>query len=417
MVRKTIECMPLLELMPTMLRDHPHTNLDSGCALALAKMAGTSTPASKKRPTGSTPGAPESELEQRSTLLRDQLHYEASQELPIELSELLRMHGQLVCGTMRMDDQTALPSSADAFQHLRMRSRALPVFTAEHESRLLRQATTVSMELMTRVKWAPVGGGPAPAPTEEPTMERRTYTYPPCMMGQQCVGYAAHDMIAGLTERIVLMRAMTPEEWANLARTGEQPPGESPCVLCHRLSVEEYIYHRRFVLANRGSEDEAGNSTFECAGWEVRFEAPNEVAQLWRNRVDEPGGYFREYVTTPQARELIIDPLCSAPHHGVRAMLAGSTWVLDQSAMVWRAPVELEAFVGESVQDFSRGASSTTKSSAASGVSSAAAPEPATSTRAHSARACSAQSDSSLYADVRIGSEAETAMWEASPER
>ena len=45
-----------------------------------------------------------------------------------------------------------------------------------------------------------------------------------------------------------MMRALTPEQWTHLGRTGESPPGSGPCVLCHRKTLCDYVCHLRTMV-------------------------------------------------------------------------------------------------------------------------------------------------------------------------
>lgn len=290
------------ELLSTLVRDAPAPMEHTQAAVARL-------PAARARLTAAA-----------SNLLRAPLQVTAAPGV----EELLRRRARLVQPRFRVEGQVALPSTHDACHQMRMRALSVPIQGAAHESRQLIQAGTF-------------GDG-----------EHRR-TLPPCMFGAACV--ASTYPIEGLTEPIVLMRTMSPTQLARLLATNEQPPGRAPCVLCHRNAVEEYVYYVRAMAMQPPAH----------ATLQLEHAHPDEVLQLWCNKVDCDDGYVSRYVLRPLGggtKEIVVEPMCCVTGHGIRAHehRAGEPWRLDQSRLVWRPPEPLEPHIGERVSDFSNGA-------------------------------------------------------------
>lgn len=331
MVRREIATAPIVCSLPELLKRYPHTAIDSACKHATAKLV-SSVPPKQAKAKAATPASRADHIveldECRSTLLRDEMHFDASQRVP-GLERLLQLRSRLVAGTVRVEGDVRIPTQKEAIHHLRHRVLSLPLYTAKHESQLLMQAGTFSFG-------------------------KETYTFPPCMFGRQCVasrmrtdyrGRTQSD-IQGLTEPIVLMRAMSPDQWDHFVKTKIPPPGQSPCVLCHRENLAEYVHYVRLTM------------TSGSALAHVSSEEPNEVAQLWYNNFDCPGGYFKQHMLVPREREVVVAPIVEQGYWSLKAYRSGIMWRIQQEALLWKPPRVMEPKIGEKLENFSRGASS-----------------------------------------------------------
>ncbi len=224
--------------------------------------------------------------------------------------------------TRRIEGQHTLPSVRDIEHGLHVRSLSLPMYGVAHESRLLRQSGSFQL----------VGA----------EGETRAYTFPPCMQGAECITNRWPTSIPGLTQPFVLMRAMTPEELRTLSATGAAPAGRSPCVLCHREAVCQYVYHLRFLRNN---------------AW-LRLENEREVLQLWCNKVDCPDGYFSQCAKLPDTTQYdaILEPVMGMTYSLLRARRSGVQWWIDQPGAAWTEARPLQPHVGENLSLFSSGA-------------------------------------------------------------
>ena len=332
-VREALAERPILELMPDLIRDYPHTAQDTACTHALSKLTAHHQALKPERPAAAAAAAafPLVPPLKSNTLLRSSLHFEASQCIP-GMAKILELYARVerMTPTYRHPGQVTLPSPHDVAHGLRSDYISLPTFTAMHESNLLRAA------------------GPRVYPAFKTStgvdIPARTVVYPPCVMGHQCVGFEGRQVapgessyIQGLTERIVLMRAMTPAQWHTLETQGIAPPGNSPCVLCHRQSLCEFVHHVRFM-----------NSIT------VRIESNGEVAQLWQNKVDCAEGYFDKYILKPsELREVVVAPIAEMARWPLRAFRDNQGhWRIDQTPMVWKSKAPLQPEVGESLRNF-----------------------------------------------------------------
>ena len=318
-----------VESMRSFMQQFPHVRLDSECELATAKLdvakATLSKTAASKMRKSATVAAPDiavltDERKDLSVVKSRRLQFDQSQHEPCEVELLRQARAKLV-----LPDYThelTMRSHTESCHLLRRKRLRVPLHTAEHESQLLGQHAG---------SWNTEGLG--------------WRTFPPCCYGNQCIGFESPGLIAGLTERVVFMRAMSPEEWMNLITTGTQPEGTGPCVLDGRLHTTRYACKARMGLRP--------NHTLQS-------EEPEAVYQMWRNLMNEPGGYCDRYIFIPQENEILIDPIVafhSSPLSATR--LPNGMWRVNQEAMVWKKPVLLERGVGESVQNFCDGADST----------------------------------------------------------
>jgi hypothetical protein len=235
-----------------------------------------------------------------------------------------------------------MPVQADAVHLLRNRGLRLEEFSVEHESALLRASGTVTFT----------------------NASGQTFTYhlPPCMFGTQCFAYRAakhvdfagqpQTLLRGLTEPIVLMRAMRPDQLRALLQKHEQPAGEMPCVLCHRQAIGEYIHYTRLMTSFPTTA--AGHTVHPALDLEYSVSPGTELCQLWSNKVDCPGGYFRHYILQPKPNEVVCAPVADANYSALSAQRdpLTNTWVIDQSGMVWQPTPFPVPRLAESLQSF-----------------------------------------------------------------
>lgn len=245
------------------------------------------------------------------------VHFSASQAEPLEFILMQRARAALPIPDRRFEDVLHTHKDASSILRRPTSGRALPLFTAAHETNLLRfQAGTFDL---------PCG--------------RRTF--PPCWFGIHCVGRSPRE-IPGLTQPITLMRAMTPEEYYALVSTNAQPVGQMPCVLCGRFTLTQAVLIQRHGLR-------------PALASQLQVAEPDSVLQLWSNLDNEPGGYFRRYVFHALSGEIAIEPIANYHPSLLRAAFDPKlqTWRIDQEIMVWK-PARLlpRDIVGETVQDF-----------------------------------------------------------------
>jgi hypothetical protein len=298
--------------MGALMREFPHIGMDTTCEHALAKLASSSRPSLAAAAASSDTDGAAAAAAAAKPPAPERLHFEASQQVPVALTVLLRDRQRLVAPTFMI--QNTVEGRVNGAELLRAGQVSLPLYTAQHESVLLVQAGTFR------------AGG-------------RTVRFPPCCRGRNCVGTT--QRIRGLpVGGIVLMRAMSAAELQAMLHRGEDPPGDAPCVLCHRHTLASYVHNRRLLATTTADEG---------------------VFQLWHNSYDEAGGYHRDYMLLPAANEVLVSPLAESTYWGLEARpvpdvfhlgTSQTFWSIDQSAMVWSPRQPLLPHTGEALSHF-----------------------------------------------------------------
>ena len=329
-----------IESMKTFASQFPHLNMSSQCELAIAKLDVAKVALSKtlanrlRRKAAESPSSVDNHADQEtlatlseykkdlSKVQSRRLHYDQSQHIPAEVELLHAARAQLAVPQFTHGEH--MLAHTEASEMLRRKYFRLPVYTAAHETQLMAQHAGT---------WTIEGFG-----------ER---TFPPCCFGKECIGFKEVGLIPGLTERVVFMRAMSPEEWQNLALRGVQPVGTSPCILDGRLRTVRYVAKERLALR---------------PGHTMQRDGPEAVFQLWRNLVGSEGGYWPRYIFVPAENEILIEPIVAFTRSTLHATrLPNGMWSVSQDTMVWKPPALMERTLGESAQDFCAGADSNKK--------------------------------------------------------
>jgi hypothetical protein len=313
---------PRVEPMSRLLDSFPHLGMDTACTHAVNKLAAAAlvsamaSPTAKRRKPSAENKEEEEEEEEKAGVSRERLHFENSQENPVALQILMRCRAQVMKPEYRLN--TLMPVPEEHFDLLlRSGQASLPVFGFKHESRMLIQSGPVQLGA-------------------------QTYTLPPCVRDKACVGWTARDRILGLTEPIVLMRALTPKQWDDLGRHGKMPHDQGPCVLCHRKTLSAYVHNARFLATSPG----------DSGGLQLVAERPMQVGQLWRNPMDCPDGYASVYAIKERPNELVVEKLCDFNYWSLTASKLHGRWVLSQEPLRWRPCIPTQPLIGEELGNF-----------------------------------------------------------------
>lgn len=251
---------------------------------------------------------------------------------PLEQIECQRRLDEMpVVHPVIVDGQTWRES--DKVRLLRQNKYFLPLMRASLESELLAASGT----------WKHGSG--------------RVYEFPRCKRGDKCVGmdgnitFVASDSSNGKPFKYVLTSFMLPTEYEKFLVDGRAPQTRQPCVACLRVMLVDA------VCAFRGGKAFLGDSK------EVTELTPAEdlLLQPYRNLIDCEEGYHREFCLEPndECWEGVISPIAT-----YRASLLVARKgrynrpYIDQSAMIWKAGVAGKPALGESISNFSTGASS-----------------------------------------------------------
>jgi hypothetical protein len=361
-IRETIRNPPYMADASDLLRQFSHIATDSACrarmlafSSAVTELSTTKKVEAAKKECG---GSEEDQFQaaaaaaasaaastassmddaDNQSLLREQLTFMG---VPCH-AEFERLRERIVRMTPRhrIRGQTSMPVYQDAVHLLRNRGVKSDEFSADHESALLRQSGTVTLTARDGRKL--------------------TVHLPPCMFGTQCFAYRAamhvdhtgrqQSLIRGLTEPIILMRAMTPEQLRAFLQHNELPAGEMPCVLCYRESICEYIHYTRLMT----SFPSTAAAAHPALHLHSSVSPTHELCQLWHNKVDCKGGYFRHYILEPRANEVVCAPVAEATFSALFAIreTGTNTWVINQSSMVWQPLPDPVPRLAESVHSF-----------------------------------------------------------------
>lgn len=320
MLDAMVNCAPMSELV----KQVPGLRMDQDGASKLNSMIARVNAESKKT-------RKRADVVKRLGVDQAPTHFEQSQHKPALLEELLAARQLLTRHKFLVEGEIAAVPHAQIQTTLRAKHEVkLPLILAKQRADMMRQAGRFHF----------------------PGLGWRDF--PPCVWGNKCVGHRTFSfggkqvsLINGLTEKVTFMRAMRSEEWDRLKTSNTQPDNTGwPCILCGEVNVTRYAMLER--LAERGS---------------LQKEEPDEVCQLWYNKVDEPGGFFRRYMLVPDPTEVLVEPIVSPAFQLMRAVKVGDTmWQVHDPAIVWRPPPDPLPYIGQSQQDFCNGAGSLSSS-------------------------------------------------------
>jgi hypothetical protein len=236
-------------------------------------------------------------------------------------------------------DASHINSTEDIYRLLRRKQQHVELFDFAYEQLLLGEAGTFMLQPKAHMPAYPV-------------------TFPPCNKGDACCGKVINIPDMENVGPFVLSQVMYRDEYETLLFTeGAAPPPPRACILCCRRLLVDWVTWNRTITMT--SEVQTGTSTASRAH---RFSETAPVYQLFRNLVNEPNGYFGQYVLTPQEGDAIVDPICMF----IVPLLKRVKWELspgchrryiDQSLMQWRPTSSAVPKIGESIQNFCSGVS------------------------------------------------------------
>jgi hypothetical protein len=323
-VLRAIQEAPRIEAISRMTVDFPHMRTDSDCQFSLAKrdVHVRNTVAAAAAAAGPAMIIAAAAVDPPAKRMR--LHYEASQAEPPALAQLLRAREDLLKVEYYVRGSVA-PTTDDHMERLLRSERvSLPLFTVAHEQSQLIQSGVFHIE-------------------------GREWRFPPCCRGTRCVASDRLRGVRDLPEPIVLMRAMTPEQWAVFTTPGgSPPPGRGPCILCHRVTLAAYVHNARLLLSGGGNSSSSSSNEDLV----VERERPREVYQLWRNQFDCVDGYAGEYALRPRENEVLLDPVVEDSFWPLRAERQGAIWTVQQDGLLWRGRQQPSVCPGERLADF-----------------------------------------------------------------
>jgi hypothetical protein len=189
----------------------------------------------------------------------------------------------------------------DAFRRMtRFQADEIPVFTAEHESKLLCGCHRFALPDGTLA-----------------SMNK-------CAAGNTCMGLNpnidGHEKSGG---GVVLRALLTPEELTVFEMTGESPKEERLCILCAR-------YHM-------------AKAFFWCQECRDEKLIQNTIINWYVNPRDVAGGYIGDYMVPLSAyagwRGMVGPVVCNSLH-SLRLVKKSHVWWVDQSKLIWHEPTD-----------------------------------------------------------------------------
>jgi hypothetical protein len=221
-------------------------------------------------------------------------------------------------------------------RQLRIKQLELIPLTAQHESKLLAEAGTFSIE-------------------------GKQYYFPPCENKENCFASKGNPLIMGLKHPIVLMGFMFEHEYKlfleNNNNDRDDPPyaGQRPCILCCRYYPIVHCLNVR-QQAMRGKAEGflvTTTTTNSSQQQQPHTKKAVQIVQCYRNLEDTEGGYHRSFMFHPKSEEPIIQPIVRACKERLRAYQdgGGGRWMIDQSALIFHKPV-VHPPIGKSLQCF-----------------------------------------------------------------
>lgn len=183
----------------------------------------------------------------------------------------------------------------DGATHDGHRVEDVPVFTAEHETKLLTETYAF------------------------PLPNGKTARMLECANGNRCAGMhpalQGHEACGG----VVLRGILTPEELARFEQTGENPDEPRLCVMCARLYVAE--------------------AYFWCQESRDERAVRNVVLNWYVNPRNCPGGYKAEHTIPLTAYDDdwsgMCGPVACNSFHKMRLVRRDRAWIVDQSELLW----------------------------------------------------------------------------------
>lgn len=176
----------------------------------------------------------------------------------------------------------------------------IPVFTADHESKLLCECHSFALP------------------------DGRSVMMPSCDAGDNCVGKNSnldgHEASGG---GVVLRSLMTPEELTVFELTGESPKEARLCILCARWYQ--------------------ASAYFWCQETRNEKVLQNTIINWYVNPRDCVGGYRSETMVPMGAYpgwRCMVGPVACNALHKLRLVKRGRSWWVDQSKLLWREPSE-----------------------------------------------------------------------------
>jgi hypothetical protein len=229
------------------------------------------------------------------------------------------------------------PSQEQLLTQLQRQQYFLKVQTAQLESELLAEAGTFVSKTT-----------------------NREFTFPPCSQGEQCVGMTQRMRLQ--TRGFIFTMVMFDHEYEYFIRTGEGPRVSRPCVACTRAYITSCtVFDRAVRMCGEGQQ---GDSVLAVQ----RAGSGPAIKQFYHNLKDQERGYHGIHMLASNSNpdDPILEPICLPGRSVVFCTFSSVLFekttkapriVVDQTAMVWKAPKAPLPQIGQNLSAFCGGAS------------------------------------------------------------
>jgi ferredoxin len=220
-------------------------------------------------------------------------------------------------------DLTLTMSTEQMEEAMRRRQLQLPLMPAEHEQELLQESGLFKVGDM-------------------------TYDFPACIYGKDCVSVCYINLIPGFeqnTKGFTCTSVMFPDEYQDFIKDGKPPASKRPCILCCRKKICDHVVTLRLFrcVSDEKTASEQGTSF-------ILSRQP--VYQLYRNLVNQRGGYYDVYMLFPKSEEAIIDPIVLLNLSALKLETVNGRRRIDQRVMHWRPTIVPKPLIGERESHF-----------------------------------------------------------------
>jgi hypothetical protein len=238
-------------------------------------------------------------------------------------------------------------NSTRMITHVRKRELSLPLMRASLESLLLSEAGRFRIDHLC------------------PDL----YDFPACVNGEECVGMkvdfdgAEESMRVAnsRTKGVIFTSLMYPDEWESFVHQKTPPLCIRPCIACCRYILTVAVLTFRSVNSSEKAAAAAA-SVSASASASASDSIPNVITnaepglfQLYRNLVDAPDGYSKEFTLLPKNTDrILVSPIVMLSRGSLRMRYDSHTGrrYLDQNRIIWQPPAVTRPKIGQCARVF-----------------------------------------------------------------
>jgi len=295
LAHKALATIPELKSFSDLVRENVHLNLEAtekDCLLIAQKKSNSTSSSSSSSKTTEAAAATATKKKgpsEESLIASHTIAYNAKPWDYMLLADRLKA---LPTPEYYARDLTIKLSEDEMQRALRMRQLLLPTMTAQYEQRLLQQSGVFEI-------------------TIPGTNEKKSIEFPACSNGNSCVCMQMFYLIPGheIAKPFIGTAVIFPHHYNDFIVNNIPPPDikKHRCIMCCRKTLCDNILNKRLNVRASASASIAGADTQTNDGTTFIMNKIT-LSQMYRNLVNEEGGYFDIYMFFPKGEEAIIDP-------------------------------------------------------------------------------------------------------------